>query len=71
MPEFDVLKSRTGYFDKNTHQMLSEIYAVTALPPAEVKNRWDLFTTSEALPGANEALDVLTQGSVGGVCSFA
>jgi len=69
--EFDVLKSRKGYFNKDTHQMLSEIYAVTALDPAQVKNRWDIFTTSDALPGANESLDVLIQGSVGGVCKFA
>lgn len=68
--EFDILKERRGRFDKGTHQLLQEVYAVTALAPADAKNEWDIFTTSSALPGPDTPLDELIKGSVGGTCSF-
>lgn len=68
--EFDILKHRKGRFDPATHQLLQEAYTVTALDPSEVQNEFDIFTTSEPLPGPDEPLTKLTEGAVGGACSF-
>lgn len=68
--EFDILKSRPGRFDPQTHQLLQEVYAVTAVDPAEVENQWDIFTTSGPLPAGEKPLTELTKGSVGGTCTF-
>jgi branched-chain amino acid transport system substrate-binding protein len=43
--------------------MMHEMYTVVALPAAQIKNEWDIFTPSAAVPGANESLEVIaTQG---------
>ena len=61
--KFGLMKTREGYFRKSDHQMMHEMYVVTALPPAQVKNDWDIFTSSAPVPGANESLEVIaTQG---------
>lgn len=57
--KFDVLKTRPGYFRASDHQLMHEMYAITALPPAQVKNQWDLFTSSAAVPGPDESLEVI------------
>ena len=57
--KFDVLKTREGYFRASNHQLMQEMYAVSALPANQVKNKWDLFTSSPAVPGPGESLEVL------------
>ncbi|GJE03140.1 ABC transporter substrate-binding protein [Methylobacterium isbiliense] len=57
--KFDVLKPRPGYFRARDHQLISEMYAITALPADKVKDKWDIFSSSPALPGPNEDLEVL------------
>lgn len=68
--EFDILKSRPGRFDPGSHQLLQEVYAVTALDPSEVENEWDIFTTSGPIPGPDKPLETLIQDAVGGTCTF-
>ena len=46
-----MLKTREGYFRASDHQMMHEMYTVTALPAAQVKNQWDIFTSSAAGAG--------------------
>ena len=61
--KFDVMKPRQGYFRASDHQLISEMYTITALPAAQVKNQWDLFTSSAPVPGPNEDMEVIaTQG---------
>jgi len=61
--KFPLMKTRDGYFRKSDHQMMHEMYTVQALPAAQIKNEWDIFTPSAAVPGANESLEVIaTQG---------
>jgi branched-chain amino acid transport system substrate-binding protein len=69
--KFDLLKTREGYFRASDHQMMHEMYTITALPPAQVKNRWDLFTSSAAVPGPNESLEVIATQGDEAVCKFA
>jgi len=61
--KFGLMKTREGWFRKSDHQMMHEMYTVVALPAAQIKNEWDIFTPSAAVPGANESLEVIaTQG---------
>jgi len=61
--KFGLMKTREGYFRKSDHQMMHEMYTVKALPPDQVKNEWDIFTSSPPVPGPNESLEVIaTQG---------
>ena len=46
------MKTREGYFRKADHQMMHEMYTVQALPAAQIKNQWDIFTSSPPVPGA-------------------
>lgn len=68
--KFDLMKNRQGYFRASDHQLIQEIYAITALPADEVQNEYDIFTTSEPLPGSDEPLETLAQSVTGGTCSL-
>src|SRR6266850_7369314 len=57
--KFGLMKTRDGYFRKADHQMMHEMYTVVALPAAQVKNEWDIFTSSPAVPGPNEPLEAI------------
>jgi branched-chain amino acid transport system substrate-binding protein len=43
---------------------------VTALPLAEIKNQWDIFKASGAVPGANEELEVIAATKEENECKF-
>jgi branched-chain amino acid transport system substrate-binding protein len=61
--KFGIMKTREGYFRKADHQMMHEMYTVEALPAAQIRNEWDIFVPSAAVPGPNESLEVIaTQG---------
>ena len=61
--KFGLMKTREGYFRKADHQMMHEMYTIKALPAAQIKNEWDIFTSSPPVPNANESLEVIaTQG---------
>jgi branched-chain amino acid transport system substrate-binding protein len=61
--KFPLMKTRDGYFRKSDHQMMHEMYTVSALPVAQIKNEWDIFSSSPPVPGPNESLEVIaTQG---------
>ena len=61
--KFGLMKTRDGYFRKSDHQMMHEMYTVKALPPEQLKNEYDIFTSSGPVPGPGEPLEVIaTQG---------
>ncbi len=68
--KFDLLKTREGYFRPSDHQMMHEMYTVTALPAAQVKNNYDLFTSSPPVPGPNEPLEAIAATAEENVCKF-
>lgn len=70
--KFDLLKPRQGYFNPENHQLLQDIYAITALPPGEAANEWDIFTTSQdPVTPPDQPLESLIADAVGGACTFA
>ncbi|MEX2518643.1 MAG: ABC transporter substrate-binding protein [Paracoccaceae bacterium] len=68
---FDVLKTREGYFRARDHQFMNEMYGITALPPEEVQNEWDIFTSSDAVPGPDDSLELIAATEEENTCSFA
>lgn len=68
--KFDILKGREGYYRARDHQLMMEMYAITALPAAEVKNQYDIFRSSPSLPGPNESLEVLAATPEENACTF-
>ena len=57
--KFGLMKTREGYFRKSDHQMMHEMYTVQAIPAAQLKNDYDIFTSSPPVPNANESLEVI------------
>ncbi len=68
--KFDILKSREGYFRQRDHQLMMEMYAITALPQAQAKNRWDIFTSSPPVPGPEESLEAIAATPEENTCTF-
>src|SRR6266480_4772290 len=68
--KFDILKTRQGYFRASDHQLMHEMYAVTALPADKIKNQWDIFTSSPAVPGPEEDLEVIAATKEENSCTF-
>lgn len=68
--KFDVLKTRQGYFRAGDHQLMHEMYAITALPPEKIKNQWDIFSSSGPVPGPNEDLEVIAATKEENTCVF-
>src|SRR3981081_2335250 len=68
--KYDLLKTRPGYFRASDHQLMHEMYAVTALPVDQIKNQWDIFSSSPAVPGPEEALDVIAATKEENSCTF-
>ncbi|MGL4637163.1 MAG: ABC transporter substrate-binding protein [Beijerinckiaceae bacterium] len=68
--KFDLLKTRPGYFRAYDHQLMHEMYTVTALPAAQAKNQYDIFSSSGSVPGPGEDLEVIAATKEENVCVF-
>jgi branched-chain amino acid transport system substrate-binding protein len=69
--KFPLMKTREGYFRKSDHQMMHEMYTVQALPVAQIRNNWDIFSSSAPVPAANESLEVIAATAEENECKFA
>ena len=69
--KFPLMKTRDGYFRKSDHQMMHEMYTVKALPVAQIKNEWDIFTSSPPIPGPGEPLEVIAATAEENECKMA
>ncbi|RZK84994.1 MAG: ABC transporter substrate-binding protein, partial [Methylobacterium sp.] len=67
---FDIAKTREGYFRPWDHELMQEMYAITALPADQVKNPYDIFTATGPLPGSGESLEVLATTRDENACTF-
>jgi branched-chain amino acid transport system substrate-binding protein len=57
--QFDILKSRKGYFRGWDHQLVQEAYPFTVKAKGKAKDKWDFLALGPAIPVANEPLDVI------------
>lgn len=57
--QLDILKSRKGYFRDWDHQLMQEMYTVSAKPKGQAKDRWDFMALGATVPAPGESLEVL------------
>lgn len=69
--KFDIMKKREGFFRPRDHQMMMEMYAIEALPAAEIKNQWDVFKDLGAVPGTGEDLESIAPSAEEAACTMA
>ena len=68
--QFDLLKARKGYFRSWDHQMMQEAYPFTVKPKGQAKDKQDFLLFREAVPAANQPLDVLAPPKSESACKF-
>jgi branched-chain amino acid transport system substrate-binding protein len=68
--QFDILKSRKGYFRSWDHQLMQEAYPFTVKPKGQAKDKWDFLALGAAVPAANESLEVLATQKAQNTCKL-
>lgn len=69
-PEFDLLKSRKGYFRKWDHQLIQEAYPFTVRKKGEAKDKWDFLALGPAVPNADRPLEIIYPTEKENPCTF-
>jgi len=68
--QFDLLKARKGYFRSWDHQMMQEAYPFTVKPKGQAKDKWDFLQFGDAVPAANQPLDLLAPTKADSACKM-
>lgn len=68
--EFDLLKSRKGYFRSWDHQLIQEAYPFTVKAKGQAKDKQDFLAFGAAVPAANQPLEVINPSKDKNECSF-
>lgn len=66
--QFDILKARKGYFRSWDHQLMQEAYPFTVKAKGQAKDKWDFLKFGEAVPAANQPLDILAPTKAENTC---
>ena len=66
--QFDLLKKRKGYFRAWDHQMIQEAYPFTVKPKGQAKDKWDFLKFGDAVPAANQPLEVINPPKEANAC---
>jgi branched-chain amino acid transport system substrate-binding protein len=69
--KFDVLKTREGFYRGWDHQLMQQMYTLTFLPEAKVRDKWELFTLSPPVPGDSQSLEILAPTREENPCTMA
>ena len=69
-PRFDILKGREGYFRKWDHQLIQEMYTMTAKPLDQLEDEWELMLLGDAVPGEDQELEAIAPTMEENACSF-
>ena len=57
--QFDILKSRPGYFRSWDHQLMQQMYTLTPKKKGAAKDKWDFLQLGATVPNANESLEII------------
>jgi branched-chain amino acid transport system substrate-binding protein len=68
--EFDLLKTRKGYFRSWDHQLIQEAYPFTVKPKGQAKDKWDFLAFGAAVPAANQPLEIINPPKDQNACVF-
>ncbi len=66
--KFDILKARQGYFRSWDHQLMQEAYPFTVKEKGQAKDQWDFLALGQAVPNADESLEVLSVQKAQNTC---
>ena len=69
-PQFDLLKTRKGYFRSWDHQMMQEAYSFTVKPKGKAKDKWDFLQFGPAVPRADQPLEILAVAKAQNTCKM-
>lgn len=69
-PKLDILKGRQGYFRSWDHELIQEMYTMTATPPDEIENEWDLMQLGAPVPSPDQPLDLIAPTEEENACTF-
>ena len=68
--EFDLLKGRPGYFRDWDHQLIQEAYAFDVKAEGTHQDEYDMLALGEAVPGADQSMEVIYPTAEQNTCSF-
>ena len=68
--DFDILKSRKGYFRDWDHQLLQQMYTLTPKKKGEARDKWDFLKLGPAVPNDNEPLEIIAPTRLENTCSL-
>ncbi|HEY8710121.1 MAG TPA: ABC transporter substrate-binding protein [Burkholderiaceae bacterium] len=68
--QFDILKARKAYFRPWDHQLMQEAYPFTVKPKGQAKTKWDFLQFGEAVPAANQPLELLAPTKAESLCKM-
>ncbi len=67
---FDVLKDREGYFRKWDHQLIQEMYTMTAKPADQVEDQWDIMQLGQSVPAPDAPLSEIAPTEAENACNL-
>jgi len=68
--QFDLLKARKGYFRSWDHQLMQEAFPFTVKAKGQAKDKYDFIKFGEAVPAANQPLDLLAPTKAENTCQM-
>ena len=68
--QFDILKARKAYFRSWDHQLMQEAYPFTVKAKGQAKDKYDFLKFGEAVPAANQPLDLLATTKAENACNM-
>ena len=68
--QLDILKARKGYFREWDHQLMQEMYSVTAKPKGKARDKWDFIALGQTVPGPKDSLEILAPTREENACSM-
>jgi branched-chain amino acid transport system substrate-binding protein len=68
--KFDILKARPAYFRSWDHQLMQEAYPFTVKPKGQAKDKWDFLKFGDAVPAANQSLELLAPTKEDSACKM-
>jgi branched-chain amino acid transport system substrate-binding protein len=69
--QFDLLKTRKGYFRSWDHQLMQEAYPFTVKAKGEAKDKQDFLKFGDAVPGPSQPLELLAPTKAENTCVMA
>ncbi|MCK9381859.1 MAG: ABC transporter substrate-binding protein [Sulfuritalea sp.] len=68
--QFDILKARKAYFRSWDHQLMQEAFPFTVKPKGQAKGKYDFLKFGEAVPAANQPLELLAPTKAESLCKM-